>query len=127
MARSIFAIVEVLCGAVFAALVYGVVFGIVSATMLEPSFDRGLTFGLTFGIAAGALIAAYAAEAERGASFTARLIPWLTALALLAVAGNLLFAGGGWEVVFEGSRGLATATVVLWLCTTVWLTSEVAR
>lgn len=124
MSNSIFAAVVVLCGAVIGCLCYGAVFGLVSASMLEPSVQRAVLFGLTFGVAAGAIIAVFFVDNESGRGFAAKLLPRATAALLVAVAVSALFREGAWDVVFEGSRGLATATIVTWAGFTTWLVRE---
>lgn len=126
MGKSLFAAMLVICGAILGCLAYGAVFGILSASMLEPSVQRGLTFGLTFGTAAGTIIALFCVDAESGRGFAAKLLPRLTGLIIVAFGVHLLFNGGGWAVAFEGSNGLALASIVLWAGTATWLTREIA-
>jgi uncharacterized protein involved in response to NO len=124
MSNSIFAAVVVLCGAVVGCLCYGAVFGLISASILEPSVQRAVLFGMTFGVAAGAIIAMFFVDDESGRSFAAKLLPRLTGFAFVVIAANALFREGAWDVVFEGSRGLAMATTLIWVAATVWLTKE---
>lgn len=126
MGKSIFAAIMVLCGAFLGCLAYGAAFGVVSASMLEPSLHRGALFGLTFGAVAGATIGLFSVDADSGRGFLAKAIPRLTGFAIVAFAANALFWDGGWDIVFEGSRGLALASIVIWAGTATWLTREIA-
>lgn len=125
MSNSVFAAVLVLCGAVVGALGGGAVFGFVTASILEPSMPRTVLFGLTFGMAAGAIVAAVLIDrGGAGSTSDERLPSRLSAIVVVAIAVNTLFREGGWDVLFEGSRGLAMATTLMWICIVVWLATE---
>lgn len=124
MGDSIFAAVVVLCCAITGGLLFGAGFAIVSASMLEPSVQRAVLFGLTFGASAGAVIGAIFIEPESGRTFAGKLPHRALALLFVAFAVNGLFNEGAWNAMFEGSQGLALASVVMWSGITTWLTME---